>query len=150
MRIKSQIFYLTISAYFLVFSLAGCGGDSADDLSANIVPSEHFNEFLVRDLRSYFNLPARSPKSVGQEFIKGNEDAVKSSNGLPRYYLWVFVYEGNKVVSEGFAEVDSVSKTRFTVRTFISKDAIKKDPRAIEEAYGTSLGADIIDRANRH
>jgi hypothetical protein len=139
----------TIAFCFFAMSLTGCGSDPSGSAIENVVPDAHFHEFLVRDLRTYFNLPAASPKSVGHEFIKGHDEVYQTGNSRPHYYLWIFVYNGNKIESEGFAQVDVMDKSRFTVNTFITKEQIKKDPKAIEEAYGASLGADIIDRANQ-
>ena len=133
----------------LVIALAGCGSDPNGHVSENEVVDTHFHEYLVRDLRTYFKLPASSSKSVGHEFIKGHEGVYQTGRGYPHYFLWVYVYDGNKIVSEGFAKVDAVDKNKFRVATFISRAQIKKDPRAIEETYGASLGADIINRANR-
>jgi hypothetical protein len=129
--------------------LVGCGSDPLGHVSENEVPDAHFLEYLVRDLRTYFKLPAQSSKSVGHEFIKGHEERYQTGTGYPHYFLWVYVYDGNKIVSEGFAKVDAIDNSKFRVATFISKAQIKKDPRAKEEAYGSSLGADIIDRANK-
>lgn len=133
----------------LNLSLVGCGSDPLGHVSENEVPDAHFHEYLVRDLRTYFKLPAQSSKSVGHEFIKGHEERYQTGTGYPHYFLWVYVYDGNKIVSEGFAKVDAIDNSKFRVATFISKAQIKKDPRAKEEAYGSSLGADIIDRANK-
>lgn len=141
---------LTAIAFcFVALSLTGCGSDPSGTAIENVVPDAHFHEYLVRDLRTYFNLPAASPKSVGHEFIKGHDGIYQTGNSRPHYYLWIFVYNGNEIESEGFAQVDVMDKSRFSVNAFISKAQIKKDPKAIEETYGTSLGADIIDRANQ-
>lgn len=142
---KSLQTAIVLSSLTLV--LVGCGNDSLGSVSENEVTDAHFHEYLVRDLRTYFKLPAESTKSVGHEFIKGHEGLYHTSTGYPHYFLWVYVYDGNKIVSEGFAQVDALDNSKFRVATFISKAEIKKDPRAIEEAYGASLGADIINRA---
>lgn len=133
----------------LVIAVAGCGADPNGQVSENEVLDAHFHEYLVRDLRTYFKLPASSSKSVGHEFIKGHEGVYQTDRGYPHHFLWVYVYDGNKIVSEGFAKVDAIDKNKFRVATFISRAQIKKDPKAIEETYGASLGADIINRANR-
>lgn len=152
LRLKCQFLQTAQTAIllcFLALSLAGCGADPNGHVSENDVVDVHFHEYLVRDLRTYFKLPASSSKSVGQEFIKGHEGLYQTGTGYPHYFLWVYVYDGNKIVSEGFAKVDAVDKNKFRVATFISRAQIKKDPKVIEETYGASLGADIINRANR-
>lgn len=148
-RLTGQFLQTTIVLCFLTVSLAGCGADPLGHVSENEVPDVHFHEYLVRDLRTYFKLPAASSKSVGHEFINGHEGVYQTGTGYPHYFLWIYLYDGNKIVSEGFAKVDAVDKNKFRVATFISKAQIKKDPKAVEEAYGSSLGADIINRANR-
>ena len=151
-RLKCQFLQTAQTATVLcclVISLAGCGADPIEHASENEVIDAHFHENLVRDLRTYFKLPATSSKSVGHEFIKGHEGVFQTGSGYPHYFLWVYLYDGNKIVSEGFAKVDAVDKGKFRVATFISRAQIKKDPKAVEETYGASLGADIINRANR-
>lgn len=147
LRVSFQSLQTAIVLCCLNLSLSGCGSDPLGHVSENEVPDAHFHEYLVRDLRTYFKLPAESTKSVGHEFIKGHEGLYQTGTGYPHYFLWVYVYDGNKIVSEGFARVDAIENSKFRVSTFISKAQIKKDPRAIEEAYGASLGADIINRA---
>jgi len=145
--VRFQPFRIAIVIYCLNLFLVGCGSDPLGHVSENEMPDAHFHEYLVRDLRTYFKLPAESTKSVGHEFIKGHEELYQTGKGYPHYFLWVYVYDGNKIVSEGFAKVDAIGNSKFRVATYISKAQIKKDPRAIEEAYGSSLGADIINRA---
>lgn len=147
LRVSFQSLDTAIVLCCLNLSLSGCGSDPLGHVSENEVPDAHFHEYLIRDLRAYFKLPAESTKSVGHEFIKGHEELYQAGTGYPHYFLWVYVYDGNKIVSEGFARVDAIENSKFRVSTFISKAQIKKDPRAIEEAYGASLGADIINRA---
>lgn len=147
LRVCSQPLQTAIVLCCLSLSLAGCGSDPLGHVSENEVPDAHFHEYLVRDLRTYFKLPAEGTKSVGHEFMKGHEGLYQTGTGYPHYFLWVYVYDGNKIVAEGFAKVDAIDNSKFRVATFISKAQIKKDPRAIEEAYGGSLGADIINRA---
>lgn len=146
-KVQSPQFAIVLCC--LVMSLAGCGSDPNGHVSESEVIDVHFHDYLVRDLRTYFKLPATSSKSVGHEFINGHEGVYQTGSGYPHYFLWIYLYDGNKIVSEGFAKVDAVDKGKFRVATFISRAQIKKDPKAVEEAYGSSLGADIINRANR-
>jgi hypothetical protein len=143
----SRLRLIAILVCFLFVPLAGCGWDPWGQLAGNDVPAEHFHEYLIRDLRSYFKLEAGSTKAVGYELLRDHVE--QCGLGWPHYFLWVYVYEGNQVITEGFAEVNAMNTTEFGMEKFISKEQIKKTPKVPPEYLSASLWSDIVARANK-
>lgn len=102
---------------------------------------------MIRDLRAYFKLESDSKTSVGYELLE--DGTYGGGKSFPHYCVWVYIYDGNKVLEQGIAAVAAENKQRFDVTKYISKEEIKKNPKAVAETFPPILCPEIIDRAKR-
>ena len=102
----------------------------------------HFQEFLERDLRTYFQAD-----SVEYELLRQGPTQVGVS--LPKYYLWVRAKDENgTVTAEGACRVAAIEKELFEVLQFLEKKSISKDPERVEAVFPAPLVPKILERAS--
>jgi hypothetical protein len=133
---------LAVISFALLLAL-GCNRGESSHAGANEPPSREFDADLRRDLRSYFQGSA-----VAYELLR-NEPA-KRGIAHPNYYAWVRATAPDGAVREGAVRLTAVDRTHFEVSDFVTVDAIRANPDALEQIFPAPLCPGIRDRAQAH
>ena len=115
-------------------------------IEANVPKGKAFDEFLKRDLTSYFCEDAQSCRVEYELLRKG---PTQTGIAYPKYYAWVKCLMSDKLKSEGAVRLAAIEQVRFDVTTFIPASEISKDPEQVRAVFPAPLVDDIIKRA-RH
>jgi hypothetical protein len=133
----------------LVLVACSCFGQSAwaqslsqNPIEANVPAEAEFDALLTRDLRAYFSTRATS---VSYELLR--QAPTQSGIAYPKFYAWVRLFNGAKVVDEGAVRVAAIERVRFEITHYFSKAAIVQNPSAIEQVFPSALLPDIRNRA---
>lgn len=145
MKSKLKMFAQAIALFISVLTLTSC--DLLGHLSANVPDFAHFDQFLNRDLRLYFQKAHPDLTEVRFELLR--RVATQSGVAYPKFYAWVKVYKGKQVIDEGAIRIAAIEKTSFQVTHYLSKEEIKKDPGAIDSVFPALLCPGIIERADK-
>lgn len=136
---------LSIAVVTLCMAL-GCTNPIADShIEANVPKGKTFDEYLTRDLSSYFC--TTKDCRVEYEFLR--EGPTQTGISYPKYYLWVRCFTGGKLTAEGAVRVAAVDQKGFDVTDFLSAKEIVTSP---DEAAGIFPAAllDKIGKKARH
>lgn len=117
---------------------AGCHHDES---GGGAPPSRQFDADLRRDLRSYFQGAA-----VAYELLR--DEPLQSGIAHPKYYAWVRATAPDGAIREGAVRVSAVDRTHFEVMDFITADAIRANPDAVEQIFPAPLCPGIRERAH--
>jgi len=126
----------------LSMHLTGCG-----HIEANVPEQSTFKPFLVRDLNSYFTTALKKPIRVEYDLLR--KGPTQTGIAYPKFYAWVRVFDGNKLVEEGAVRVAACDKEVFQVTDFVSKEQVQKDPEMIRTIFPSMLCSAIVARANK-
>lgn len=88
-----------------------------------------FDAFLRRDLVKYFSEATGKQVEVDYELLREKpfQAGKKYPSAYPKFYLWIKLYENNKLVNKGAARVAAIEKKRFEVITFADEKEIEQD-----------------------
>lgn len=92
-------------------------------VKANEPEKSEFDSFLKRDLSKYFK------GIVKTELLR--RGATQSGVAYPKYYVWLKIYKGHKLVNEGAVRVESVERKRFEITDFVSIGEMKNNSKDI-------------------
>lgn len=93
-------------------------------------PSEaNFHAFLNRDLNTYFQKNYKGSHTT-YELLKN--EATQVGVGYPHFYVWVKVFHGNSIITQGAIRLNAMDKTDFYVTHFVSTSQIMSNPKIIE------------------
>lgn len=97
-------------------------------IEANVPVKNDFDAFLRRDLTKYFKEKTGKQFEIDYELLreKPYQAGKKYPSAYPKFYLWIELYENNKLVNKGAARVAAIEKKRFEVVTFADKKKIEK------------------------
>ena len=148
-----KIVFINLVKLFLVFSLfnsVACSKGSFDSIAqshidGNTPAQEDFRNFLIRDLQAYFKEILKKKVRVDYELLR--DAPTQSGVAYPKYYAWVKVFDGEKLVSEGVVRIAAIEKKNFEITHYVSKEVIKKDPNTIASIFPQALVDDIQKKA---
>jgi hypothetical protein len=140
---------LTLGALLLGVS---CGCPAQDPMTslanshveANAPKGDSFDEFLKRDLTSYF---CRYAKDCRVEYEYLRQGATQSGVAYPKYYLWIRCFEKGKLITEGAARVAAVDQKSFDVTNFLPADEIAATPEIVGNIFPAALVDKIVQKA---
>lgn len=141
---KKRKHNLLSAAFCLILvgqSITACG-----HIEANGPDAKDFRTFLVRDLNSYFG--SKLQKSVNVEYELLRNGPTQTGIAWPKYYAWVRVYEGSKLIDQGAVRLAAVRKTEFGITDFVSKTEIRKDAQSVRRIFPAALSPAIVAKAN--
>jgi hypothetical protein len=97
-------------------------------IEANVPTKSDFDVFLRRDLAKYFREKTGRQLEVEYELLRDKpfQAGKKYFSAYPKFYLWIKLYENNKLVNKGAARVAAVEKKHFEVITFADKKRSNK------------------------
>lgn len=138
MKIKNlQIIVLLV--IFGVSVQTACAQDSTfneirqSHIDANVPAEKDFDAFLKRDLEKYFKAEPEKDVSVKYELLR--KDAAQSGVALPKFYIWVEVYEKDKLIERGAARIAAVEKKEFHIVQYFDESRLKKDTELISKIF---------------
>jgi hypothetical protein len=113
-------------------------------IKGNVPPPSRFDRYLRRDLTAYFTRSTGKKVTVQYEFLR--EGPTQTGIAYPKYYLWVKVRSGRKLVDEGAVRVAAIDRQRFAVTHYLPKAEMKKAPEAIDGVFPLPVGDRIRQR----
>ena len=122
--------------------VAGCHRGESSHAGADVPPSREFDADLRRDLRSYFQGAA-----VAYELLRN--EPTQSGIAYPKYYAWVRATTPDGAVREGAVRLSAVDRKHFEVSDFVTADAIRANPDAVEQIFPAPLCPIIRERAHQ-
>jgi hypothetical protein len=141
MKAILRIFFLFLFSTIASSSVV-CGQGVADSISqshidGNVPDKKDFHNFLARDLESYFN--ASLKKTVRADYELLRDAPTQTGIAYPKYYAWVKVFDGDKLIEEGAVRLAAIEKKRFEVTDYLSKANIERSPATIERVFPKAL-----------
>ena len=113
-------------------------------IKGNVPAKARFDAYLRRDLTAYFARSNGKKVAVACEFLR--DGPTQTGIAYPKYYLWVKVRAGKKLVDEGAVRVAAIDRQRFEVTHYLSKTDMKKDPEQIDGVFPLPVGDRIRQR----
>ena len=128
-----------LSTIFSVWVTCLCYAQSPLDsvaeshIKANVPDSADFQTFMERDLESYFRKLNNVPVKATYEFLR--DGPTQTGIAYPKFYVWVKVTSGKKLIDEGAVRLAAIDKKYFNVTDFMSITEIKGNPEAIYKVF---------------
>jgi hypothetical protein len=105
-------------------------------VEANVPPADVFGTLLDRDLLAYFLKTDRpNVTSVTFQLLRDTPAGPAQWGPLPNqrgtypaYYLWVRVFSDSTLLDEGVVSAMAVERNRFTIRSFMPRAEIVRNP----------------------
>lgn len=122
-------------SYFCVIIFAmGCDPVGRSHIEANIPDKLHFDSFLNRDLKSYFQKEYKQAVTVKYELLRN--EPTQSGVSLPKYYIWIFIYDNlKKEIDQGATKVAAREQQAFDVLQYIKRNDIKINPDTLSHIF---------------
>jgi hypothetical protein len=115
-------------------------------IHANVPASTNFSSFLKRDLLSYFhNQGLVAATSVSFTLLR--DGPTQSGVAYPKFYVWVLVLNGKKVLTQGAARVAAIEQSHFEVTDFLSSSKVRALPEEVSSVFPAPLVSSIVSRA---
>jgi hypothetical protein len=116
-------------------------------IEANVPAKSDFDAFLRRDLTKYFKETTGKQLEVDYELLREKPLQVgkKYPSAYPKFFLWIKLYENNKLVNKGAARVAAIEKQRFEVITFSDEKKIKQENYDAIAFFPIGVSAKIIE-----
>lgn len=114
-------------------------------IDGNVPDEKDFHNFLVRDLESYFKESLKKTVRADYELLR--DAPTQTGIAYPKYYAWVKIFDGDKLIEEGAVRLAAIDKKRFEVTSYLSKTDIERSPGAIEHIFPKALIETIKKKA---
>ena len=102
-------------------------------IQANVPAPEDFDRLLTRDLEQYFKGRAATVVDVRHEMLR--DGPTQSGVAYPKFYAWVRVLDGAKVVDQGAVRLAAIGRKEFQITDFVSEANIRANPKAIYKVF---------------
>jgi hypothetical protein len=138
-NVRTAICTLGIASVLLWPISALCQGGSSDPIAAshieaNVPPPGDFDRILHRDLEAYFGSKgAGGHVSVEYELLR--QGPTQSGVAYPKFYAWVQVQEGGRLLRAGAVRLAAIERQRFEITDFLLADEIRRSPDAITKVF---------------
>ena len=119
---------------------------SQSHIDGNVPSPDKIDEFLQRDLISYFSNMKGTNVSVEYEQLRSGPTQV--GIGYPKYYLWVTIKNGVSTLESGAVYLAAIDKKRFEVFEYIPAAQISADPSILDAKFPAALHDKILKLAN--
>ncbi len=110
----------------------------------DIPPAAVFDSVLKHDLTAYFALRDSGPISVSYQLLR--DGPTITGIAYPKYYVWVVVRSGKRLVRVGAARVAAINRS-FEVTNFVEAQGIVRDPASVRSVFPAPLLEEIGRRA---
>jgi hypothetical protein len=113
-------------------------------IEGNVPKGESFDEYLKRDLNSYFCGAAKDCR-VEYEFLR--DGPTQTGIAYPKYYLWARCLKGGTVATEGAVRLAAVEQKGFDITHFLARDQIAASPEKVASIFPVPLVDKIVEKA---
>jgi hypothetical protein len=116
-------------------------------IEANVPDKADFDIFMRRDLVKYFKETTGKQFKVDYELLREKpfQAGKKYPMAYPLFYVWIGLYENDKLVDKGAARVRAIEKKRFEVVTFADKKRIERDTYDAIAFFPIDVSAMIVE-----
>jgi hypothetical protein len=130
----------------IVVALGRPQGESIVDshIRANVPDEKDFDKFLKRDLEQYFKDTIQ--KTVTVEFELLRKGPTQTGIAYPKFYAWVTIRDGGKVIEQGAVRMAAVEKKYFDVTDFVSEADIREAPLVLDRIFPKPVADKIRER----
>ena len=119
-------------------------GIAKSHIDGNVPDSDHFDEYLKRDLRDFL---CKEKEGCRVEYSLLRDGPTQTGIAYPKFYVWVKCFQKNGSVSEGAARLAAIERKRFDVTDFLSREQIKASPSQVRGVFPAALVDKIFERA---
>lgn len=142
---KNQIAVMTI-LLMIVSSLVVACQSTTDDIAdshirANVPDEKDFDNFLKRDLVSYFKELMKKDVTVEYELLR--QGPTQAGIAFPKFYAWVSIKENGRLLEEGAVRLAAIEKKRFGIPNYLRKSDIERDPEKVYQVFPKPVGDKI-------
>ena len=117
---------------------------SESHIKANVPEPSAFDNILRRHLESYFADARADPVRIVYELLRDGPTQVGVA--LPKYYLWVQIFDGGRLLEEGAARVAAIEQTQFEVTHYVPRAEILRRPGDLERTFPKPVADKIRER----
>ena len=122
--------------------------DIADShIRANVPDEKDFDNFLKRDLVSYFKELMKKDVTVEYELLRNGP--TQAGIAFPKFYAWVSIKENGRLLEEGAVRLAAIEKKRFGVPNYLTKSDIERDPEKVYQVFPKPVGDKIRKKIGR-
>lgn len=148
---KLQAAFMATLLILVVSSVVACQSplDSIADshVRANVPDEKDFDNFLKRDLTSYFKDLRKKDVAVEYELLR--DGPTQSGTAFPKFYAWVQVKENGRLIEEGAVRVAAVEKKGFGVYNYLPRADIESDMEQVYKVFPKPVGDRIRDKIRK-
>jgi hypothetical protein len=142
----------TFGLLVLVLVCCAVGSNAQDPMTAvanshiegNVPKGKAFDEYLTRDLTSYF---CKGEKECRIEYELLRNGPTQSGTSYPKYYLWTRCWVKEKLMTEGAVRVAAIDQNGFYVTNFVSGTDILAAPEQVGQVFPSALVGKIVSKA---
>src|SRR5581483_3595504 len=121
----------------------GISDIATSHIEANVPAQKDFHAFLKRDLEAFF----RSSNADRVEYQLLRDDPTQAGIAYPKFYAWVEIFSGNRLLQEGAVRLAAIEKARFEVTQFVSQEGVNRDPQVLAPIFPAALIPLILEKA---
>ena len=101
-------------------------------IDGNVPEQSNFHEFLLRDLRSYYDAD-KDMLELTYELLR--EQPTQVGISFPKYYVWVIVRSNGKIIHQEALLIAAIKKEYFEVFDSLSKQKIPQAPSSVSKIF---------------
>jgi hypothetical protein len=149
---KTQLIFASL--LLLVWGCTVSGQSTVDSIAdshirANVPDDKDFENFLKRDLESYFRelkKKKKKKKSVVVEYELLRKAPTQSGTAFPKFYIWVMIKENGALLEDGAVKVAAMEKKRFEVLNFLARADIKQNVERVYQIFPRPVADKIKEK----
>lgn len=142
MKISIAILLSLIAAVGIAYAQGKSIADS--NIRSNVPDEKNFDKFLKRDLEQYFNDSLQKTVSVEYQLLR--KGPTQTGIAYPKFYAWVTIRDGSKVIDQGAVRLAAIEKKNFDVTDFVSVADIKEAPLVLDRIFPKPVADAIRER----
>jgi hypothetical protein len=113
-------------------------------ISANVPAPADFGRLLKADLQAFFGKSFKGADRVEYSMLR--DGPTQSGVSYPKYYVWVKVFEGTKLLTEGAVRAAAIERKNFEITDFITASQIRAEPTAIYRVFPAPVCERILSQ----
>ncbi len=115
-------------------------------INANVPAESDFDRFLQRDLKEFFK---NAGASIVVEYELLRKEPTQSGVAFPKFYAWVVIKSGDKVVEEGAVRIAAIEKKEFEVVNYLMRADIERDTQTLYRLFPTEVADKVKEKLKK-